>query len=110
MSIALTSDSLLPVLMIVEAADGTKTTAGVQYLPIDVVLGSASGVTWNSVSAKPDVIAAGANIDGALTELGLSVQELAADSDATIVDDLKTYVNNLVAKLVASGLFTQAGN
>lgn len=108
MSIALTSDSLIPVLMIVEAADGTKTTAGVQYLPIGVVLGSANGVTWDGVTSKPAVIAAGADSDAALAELGLSVEELAADSDADNVADLKTYVNDLVAKLVASGLFTQA--
>lgn len=107
MSITLDGTAMVPVKALVTAG-GVNTNFGYVDVPLNDIVQAATTVPWSGVTGKPAVIAAGSTAAAALTELGLAQQELAADSTATVVSDLKDYVNALVAKLVASGLFTQA--
>lgn len=105
------ANSVMPIKQVVtQTVDGNtvNTNFGYTDVPVSDILASVSNVTWNTIDGKPATIAAGATTDAALAAVGLSIEELAADSTASDVEGLKTYVNNLVAKLVASGLFTQA--
>ena len=108
MSIKLDGTAMVPVKALVTTAGGVQTNFGYVDVPMNDIVQASSTVPWSGVTAKPTVIAAGSTADAALTELGLTKTELAADSTASDVATLTTYVNALVAKLVASGLFTQA--
>lgn len=108
MAITLDGTAMVPVKALVTTPGGVQTNFGYVDVPLDDIVQAATTVPWTGVTGKPAVIAAGATIAAALTEVGLTQTNLAADSTASDVATLKTYVNALVANLVASGLFTQS--